>query len=113
MAKTLNLNITERTMALRLINETKASIETLAYFLDDAKNLAVSDEEWTAAKRVITTNDDKSVTWNWDDTVVLNDVELAQQTVDALIAKIQEKSSNNEFTLADSAVVEFDKKLKA
>lgn len=111
MSKTFTLSIQERTVSLRLMNEVKANIETLAFLLEDAKKLAITDDEWTESKRVITTNADQSTTWNWDDTIVMKEVELAQQTVDALHAKIQEKSSGNELTIQDIAVIELDKKL--
>lgn len=114
MPKTINMTITERVLAMRLMNESKASIETLAFFLEDVKKLTVTEEEWTLAERVKTENpEDHTITWNWNDTIVMKDVELAQQTVDALLAKIQEKSENKEFTLQDVAVVEFSNKLKA
>lgn len=112
--KTVSLNISERLAAVKIINEFKGSLATLAVLLEDVKKLVVPEEEWTTVDLVKTPSEDgKTTTWNWNDTKVApKEVELQTETVDYMKDAIKTKNDNKEFTLADTAVVALDAKLK-
>lgn len=110
-AKTLNLTIGERIKALAILDSFKGSLATLAVLLEDVKDFAVSEEEWTAANLVKTPQADGTVTWKWDD-VGAKDVKAQKATVDFLLDEIKKKSDANEITLADVSLISLDKKLR-
>ncbi len=108
---TVNLTIKERVDALKLFNEFKGNLELMAVLLEDVKPFAVQEAEWTEAKLVKTPGADGSESWQWDDTVVLKDIELQSKTVEYLKGKIKAKSEAGEITIADVALASLDKKL--
>jgi hypothetical protein len=110
-AKTLNLTIGERVKALAILDGFKGSLATLATLLEDVKNFAISEEEWTAANLVKTPQADGTVTWKWDDTGE-KPIEAQAATITFLKDEIKKKSDANEITLADVSLISLDKKLQ-
>ena len=66
--KTINLTISERLYALRILNDFKGSLEKLSVVLEDIKQFTVKEDEWLKAEKKETKDDEaKTVQWTWDD----------------------------------------------
>ena len=125
MTKELTLSIGERLGGLKILNEFKGSLSTLATILDDVKKFNVTSDEWIAAGLTKTPTDEEikalsdeqkktaSQVWKWNDTEKeLKTFTIEQSTADYLAEKIDEKSKAGEITVADVALITLDKKLK-
>lgn len=123
MTKELTLNISDRYAALQLFNEFKGSTTELVALQDDIKQFVITDEEWKNAKLKKTPSDEEVALlpresqvavrqqWNWDNEGSEKTITVDSQTFEYLKRKIKEKSDAKEFTLADAAVVNLEKKL--
>ena len=114
MSQDLNLSIGERVQVAKLFDEMSknTNLETLGLLIDEMKKVAVTPEEWEAAKLVKTPNGDGTERWNWTDAGSEKDITLQEKTVELLKAKIKAKSDANELSLADSAVLSLNAKLQ-
>lgn len=118
--KTVELTISERVAASKIINEFKGTLTQLATLLDDTKKIAISEEEWAGAGLVKTPildtegNPTGSDKWNWND-LPENDkgIELDADTVSFLTGDIKKKSDENLITIGDVALISLNKKLLA
>lgn len=110
----VKLNVSERLYAAAIINQFKGDFSTLAFLLEDVKNLPITEEEWKKAERKISAPDDKgNTTWTWNDEKGgIKEVELLDETKKYLVSKIEEKSKNGELTLNDRAAITLKKKLE-
>ena len=111
------LNISERVYTIALLNQYKGDLSTLVFIMEDLKASGVTDAEWEKAERKITTvpgveGGEPMTTWSWDDekggSASFN---FNEKTVEYLKKKIEEKNTNNEFTLQDKAAISLKLKL--
>lgn len=107
----MNVNISERLYAIRILNDFKGGLDVLATILEDIKQFVITDEEWLKAERVVE-GDDESKTWRWDDVKGGDkEVTLQNDTLKYLKKTIDDKNDKGEFGLADKAVISLRKKL--
>lgn len=114
--KTVSLNISERVAALKILNDFKGPLETLAVVIEDIKQLPVTDEEWTKADRVVTKSGEKgkeNIQWTWDDEKGdVKEITLQQASLDYLKTNIEERNKKGEFTLQDKAYITLKAKVE-
>ena len=115
--KKVKLNVSERLYAIRLLNAFKGDHETLAFILEDIKNIAIDEKDWKKADRKINVEqgeDGKPITsWVWDDIKGGDkEIDLNDKVVEYIINDIETKNKAGEFTLQDKAVISLNKKLK-
>lgn len=125
--KSLTLTIGERVAAVSLLNDpnTGFSKSTLAFVLEDIKNLVMSDEDWATADLVKTPSDEavKEMTpeerekaqqvWKWNEEGNEKEIDLNKETVDTLVSLINKKSDAGEMKLSDGALMTLQDKLEA
>lgn len=116
--KTIELSISERVAASKIINDFKGSITTLALLVDDVKKIAITEEEWTEAELVktpILDNEGQPTgndSWQWKDKEGAEKaIELDTAIVTFLTDEIKKKSDANEITIGDVALIGLNKKL--
>lgn len=116
--KTIELSISERVAASKIINDFKGNITTLALLVDDVKKIAITDEEWVEAELVKTPILDKdgqptgNDNWQWKDKEgAEKSIELDTAIVTFLTDEIKKKSDANEITIGDVALIGLNKKL--
>ncbi len=107
----MNLNISERLYAIRILNDFKGGLDVLATVLEDIKPIAITDEEWLKAEREIT-GDGDNTTWKWNDEKGGDkEISLQKDTLNYLKKTLDKKNDAGEFGLADKAVISLRKKL--
>lgn len=118
--KTIELSISERVAASKIINDFKGNITQLSTLLDDIKKIAITEAEWEAAGLVKTPILDKDSQptgqdqWNWTDHEgAEKSIELDTDTVTYLTNDIKKRSDANEITIGDVALISLNKKLLA
>lgn len=116
--KTVDLSISERVAASKIINDFKGNITTLALLVDDVKKIAITDEEWVEAELVKTPildaeqNPTGNDNWQWKDKDgAEKSIELDTAIVTFLTDEIKKKSDANEITIGDVALIGLNKKL--
>ncbi len=117
MDKIVKLNISERMFTIDLLNQFKGGYDSLAFVLEDSKQVAILEDDWKKADRRIETSKDengKDITqWLWDDIKGgEKEIKFSESTAKYLSDKIEEKNKAGEFALKDKAVVTLAKKLK-
>jgi hypothetical protein len=110
--KVYKLDISERLYALRILNTVKGDAVTLSAVLQDVRQLVVTDEEFTAAKRTETDLGDGNKQWQWENEGSEKDVTFEPETKDYLLKDITEKSEKKELTVEDKAALTLMDKLK-
>lgn len=127
MAKELTLNISERVEIAKILNSEKTGdLALLGHFIDDMKNIVITEAEWAAAGLTKTPSDEdlKNLTfaekqvaqqsWNWNDTPETDKViTLDGDTVLTLQNAIKAKEEAKTITMADKALVTLKAKLAA
>ncbi|MDE2233753.1 MAG: hypothetical protein KGJ90_06660 [Patescibacteria group bacterium] len=123
MAKKYSLTISERIAAVKIFDEFKGSISQLSQILEDVKQLAITEAEWTKAGLKKTPTDDEiknltkeekekvSQVWNWKDEGNEKDVPFGEESLKYLRDKIKSKSEAGEVTLADKALITLSEKI--
>ena len=119
MSKKVTLTLGERVEMAKILNAFKGELTQLSTLLDDIKNIAITEEEWKNANLVKTPvmspegePTDKEQ-WNWTDgEEQLKEMDLSDSTVNYLNSEIQKKSDAKEITLADTALITLQPKLK-
>lgn len=103
MSKTSSFTIDNRRTALEVLNAFKGKLEDTAVVFDDAKNLVVTEEEWTKANLVKDPTDeaikampdDKKINlqqkWTWDPTYV-KEITLSAVATEFILKTISEKT---------------------
>ena len=107
----LALSIGERLAALKIFDDFKGNLSTLAVLIDDVKLFTITEEEWKKAELVKTPVKDGQETWNWKENEP-KEIEMQKESLAYLLAKIKEKSDDGEMTLADISLMSLEKKLK-
>ena len=104
--------IKERVDTLKLFDAFKGSITELSTILDDVKKVAITQEEWDKAKRVITKTD-QGEQWQWNeaDEATWKDIDLGSESVAYLLKSIKDKSDKGEISIADATLLSIQKKL--
>ena len=109
----IKLTVTERLLALGLLNEFKGTLSDMAEITDDVKKdstLAFGEAE---TKELNLTQDVTKNTVTWDLKKAKDvDVELSKTSIDYLLKVIEDKDKAGEFTLNDGAVLLLRDKLK-
>lgn len=105
------LNLGERIAALKIFDDFKGNLSTLAVLIDDVKLFTVSEDEWKKAELVKTPTKEGQETWSWKENVE-KEIEIQKESLAYLVAKIKEKSDAGEITLADIPLMSLEKKLK-
>ena len=117
--KKVTLTIGERFALLKpqggLLNEYKGTTDGLAFVLEDAKVLSITEADWKAANLVKTPimEGDKQVgeSLKWDDVGSDKEVELSGYTVEWVLAQIKAKDDKGEITIADHVLITLKQKL--
>lgn len=113
MTKELNLTLGERAECVKMFDEFKGNVTTLASIIDDIKAVSIKKEEWdTVPSLVKTPQADGSVNWFWEDAGTEKPVVISDSTCDYLKAKIKEKSEANQLDLSNKAVLTLNNKLQ-
>ena len=102
------LNHSERLYAISLLNQFKGDYDTLAFVLEDIKQLPISEAEWEKAERFI---DESRWTWN-DEKGGVKTIKFSKPVTDYLVEKIESKSKAGELGIDDRSAVTLMKKLK-
>lgn len=113
----IKLTISERHRTIILLNEFKGNLDTLVSILDDIKKLAITDEDWKRAEKVIeTVKNEKGENvpqWRWSDIKGgEKEIEFEKKTLEYLKETINKKDEAGELTLADALLVSLNNKLK-
>lgn len=109
--KAVTFNISDRVAALKLFDEFKGNISALAAVFDDVKGLAVTNEEWEAAKLVKTPAGEGNEAWSWEDKDTEKEFTISDEGVEYLRAKIKAKSDAGELGLADKGILTLKDKI--
>lgn len=104
------LTIGERAGALRILDGFHGGLSIMRVLLEDIKNFAITEEEWTTAK-LVKTPSPVGEKWNWDDEIVKKDITIQPETLTFLKQEITRKSEAGEFTLGDVSISTLEKKL--
>lgn len=102
----MKLSYLERLKAVGFIDEFKGKLTDMMQLRDDAKVLALTEEDWKKASKKETKPDkDGRFNISWDEKKeVMPDIKLSRFTIEYLKKKINEKDAAGEFTMADFGV---------
>lgn len=110
--KPIELNIAERILLIGIFNQVKGDIETLQAVLEDVKEVSLTEEEKTEIGfREIKNEEGQTTSFAWDKTEP-KEITLSKNTTKFVTKFINEKSKNEELTVADAPLLEILKKLK-
>lgn len=110
--KVVNLTIGERLAAIKLFDVFKGSMLAFRALLEDVKQFAVTDEEWTEASLVKNALPDGTENWKWTDTGT-KEITLQPETLKYLVDSIKAKSDAGDISIADVALSTLEPKLAA
>lgn len=118
MSKEISFSINERVALSKLLNTFNGTSTQLALFLDDMKQVAMTDAEWESAelkKTPIIADDGKPTgqeNWNWQNKPELaKAITLTPDVTLWVLNKIKEKDEKGEFTMADTDLLTIKTKL--
>lgn len=98
--KNISLTIGERLAMLRNMDDLKGSLEASMLARHDVDALSVKKEEWESAGLVKTPQEGGNEAWQWKDEGSEKEMELSQSTIDFVLAKLNKKDKDGEFTLS-------------
>lgn len=107
MSKTINLEVSERIIALGMLRQWKGNLEDLALIQEDLKQFPFTEKE---KEELGIVEKEGSISWKPD--APQKEFVLSKVSVDFLTEKIKELSDKKMLSLADGPVVSLNGKLK-
>jgi hypothetical protein len=112
MNKSIELHIAERILLVGIFNQVKGDIETLSSVLEDVKEVTINEKEKKEINfREVKDEKGTVISFAWDKSDPKK-ITLSEKTVIFVNKFIDERSKNEELTVADAPLLELIKKLK-
>lgn len=113
MSKKIEIGLAERVQLIGLFNNVKGDIETLQSVLEDVKEISIlEDEKNEVGFKEVKNEKDEVVSYTWDK-VKIKEITLQEKSVAFVNKFMEEKSKNEELSVADAPLMEIYKKLNA